>query len=999
MPKTFFLMKHALKLFVIVGVLFMASCQDSAKYQRKVGESNGYTYEYVPGDPYNVRIYTLKNGLKVYLSRYEGEPRIQTQIAVKAGGKNDPANNTGLAHYLEHIMFKGTADFGTLDWQQEKVYLDSIESMFNTYATLTDSLERAEYYKLIDQVSNEAAKYAIANEYDKMVSEIGARGTNAYTTEDRTVYINDIPANQVENWAEIEANRFRQIVPRLFHTELEAVYEEKNRSLDNDYWKTYETLYNAIFSAHPYGTQTVIGTIEHLKNPSITEIKKYFDKYYRPNNVAICMSGELDFDKTIAIIDKHFSNWEPNPDLDKWNRIEEAPITQPVSREVYGPDAEWMMMAFRFKGRSSEDYELLRLTDMILSNSRAGLIDLNLKQQQKVLEPASYVDALNDYSLHTFTARPREGQRLEDVRDLLLEQIELVKKGQFDDWLIDAIINDLKMSRIRSSESNWSRSAQLVTAFTNDMPWERILGEVDALSKYTREDVMRFATEHYKDNYVVVYKRTGKDPHAQKVTKPTITKVKLNKEDVSPFHKTISDREVEKLEPKFIDYQTDLKKAKMKSDIEVLYTPNSENELFTLYYLSDVGSNNDPTRSIAVEYLQYLGTSEYTAEELKKEFYKLGSSFGVQAGEDRTYVYLSGLAENMDKSIQLFESLLADPQPDDEALAKMVDGIFKEREDAKKNKGMIMFSGLMNYGLYGPESPFTNVLSNKELRELKSETLIDIIRNFTKTEHRVLYYGPASEEKLLTSLNQYHIVPDVLNPAPAPVEYNMQDVTKPAVYWADYDMVQEEIMFLTKGAEFDNARTPIARLFNEYFGGSMSSPVFQELREAQGLAYSAFAYYGLGGKPSDNDLFYAYIGTQADKQPEAMTAMLGLLQNFPRSENGLDVARNSILNQIESERIRKTGILFNYESARRRGLDYDIRKDIYDRVQTFTLDDVEKFQKEYLGNKKFNIVVIGSKDKINFSDLSKYGTVKQLTLDELFGYEKVQKIDIETMAQ
>lgn len=987
-------MIKAIKALCFVLLVAFTACNPSNS-KLKTGESNGYSYEYMENDPLNVRIYTLKNGLKVYLSQYGASPRIQTNIAVKAGGKNDPANNTGLAHYLEHIMFKGTADFGTLNWQEETVLLDSIERMFTHYGTLTDSVERAEYYKLIDQVSNEAAKYAIANEYDKMVGELGAQGTNAYTTEDRTVYVNDIPANQVDNWLQIESNRFKKIVPRLFHTELEAVYEEKNRSLDNDYWKTYETLYTAMFSKHPYGTQTVIGTIAHLKNPSITEIKNYFDKYYRPNNVAICMSGDLDFDKTIAAIDKYFGDWQPNDQLPQWTKVEESALTEPVVREVYGPDAEWIEMGFRFNGTSSEDAQLLRLTDMILANSKAGLIDLNLKQQQKVLEPTSYVDYMNDYSIHTFSARPREGQSLEQVRDLMLEQIEKVKKGEFEDWLIEAVINDLKKSEIRSSEFNGSRANSLVMAFTNNIPWDQYVTRTDALRKYTKEDIIKFANAHYGNNYVIVYKRTGKDPNAQKVTKPSITKVPLNKEAVSDFHKKITENKVDKLQPVYVDYNKDLVKLKMNKDIEVLYTPNKSNELFTLYYLSDVGTNNNPKMNIAVEYLQYVGTDDMTAEEIQKEFYKLGTNFSVFGSGDQTYVYLEGLDENMDKSIELFEKLLANAKPDEEAKKKMIDGIFKKRDDIKKDKGAIMFNGLMNYGLYGPKSSFTNVVTNKELNDLNSEELIDIIRNFTKTEHRVLYYGPRKENDLIASLNQYHVLPENLQPVPAPVTFEMQDVTKPNVYWADYDMVQAEIMFLAKGQEFSADQMPMARLFNEYFGGSMSSPVFQELREAQGLAYSAFANYGVAGKQKDNDMFYAYIGTQADKQPEAMKAMLDLLQNFPKSENGFDVAKNAILNQIESQRITKASILFNYETARRRGLDYDVRKDIYEKVQSATLADVEKFQQENLKNNKYNVVLIGSRDKINFKDLQKYGTVKQLTLDELFGYEKQEKINLE----
>jgi zinc protease len=781
----------------------------------------------------------------------------------------------------------------------------------------------------------------------------------------------------------------------LFHTELEAVYEEKNRGLDNDSWKVYEALYQGIFPKHPYGTQTVIGTIDHLKNPSITEIKKYFSTYYRPNNVAICLSGDLDYNKTIAAIDKYFGDWKPNAQLPVWTRVEADPILSPVIKEVYGPEAEWINIGFRFKGRNSEDFKLLTLTDMILANSQAGIIDINLRQKQKVLEPSSYVDYLNDYCVHTFSGRPREGQSLDEVKNLLLEQIELLKKGEFEDWLIEATINDLKKSKIEGSEQNWSRSNDLVLAFTNTIPWNAYIAEIDELRRFTKEDIVKFANENYKDNYVIVYKQTGKDQNTQQVIKPAISKVSLNKEDKSPFHEKILKNKVEKLQPVFIDYDKDIQKLKMNKDIDVLYTPNTENDLFSLYYLSDVGTNNDPKLKIAIEYLQYIGTDEMTAEDFKKEFYKLGCNFGVYAAEDQTYLSLTGLTENMEKALQLFEKLLAKPKADNEALKKMIDGIFKKREDIKKDKYAIMFQGLINFGLYGPSSPFTNVLTNKELREVKAEDLVEIIAGFSKTEHRVLYYGPEKGDRVIAMLNQHHTLPDQLKPLPPPIEYKMQDVTKSDVYWANYDMVQEEIMFLTKGDMFDKERIPISRMFNEYFGGSMSSPVFQELREAQGLAYSAFAYYGTPSKPTENDLFYAYIGTQADKQPEAMIGMQKLLTDFPKSESGFEVARNAILNQIESERITKANILFNYETARRQGLNYDIRKDIYEKTQKFTLDDVSAFQQDYIQGKNFNVVLIGSKDKINFKALQPYGKVRELTLDEIFGYEKVQKINLE----
>lgn len=983
------------KLFYLLILLIMGSCTgpNDGKFEMKKADSGGYTYEYVEGDPLKARVYTLKNGLKVYLSDYKNEPRLQTAIAVKAGGKNDPANDTGLAHYLEHMMFKGTSEFGTQNWEVESVLIDSVERLYNTYRTLTDSVERKNHYKLIDQVSVEASKYAIANEYDKMVSGIGARGTNAYTTNDRTVYINDIPANQLENWLKIESNRFRTIVNRLFHTELEAVYEEKNRTLDSDIWKGFEAMLAAAFQKHPYGTQTVIGTIEHLKNPSITEIKKYFYTYYVPNNVAFCLSGDLDYDKTIALIDQYFGDWAPNEELPAWTVVEEEPLTAPVETEVWGPDAEQLMMAFRMPGRSTRDFAMVTLIDNMLSNRQAGLVDLNLMKQQKVLEASTFVYDMNDYSMQVMMGRPKDGQSLEQLRDLFLEEIEKIKTGNFDDWLMSAVVNDLKKNQLNQYQYNWARSNDLVMAFTNNIPWNEYVAELDRMSEITKEELMAFANANFT-HYVAVYKRNGKDPNAKKVEKPEITKIELNREAKSPFHESILNSEPAKLQPLFVNYETDIRKSKMKNDLEVLYTQNDENDLFRLYYKADFGTNVDPKIKVAVNYLEFVGTPTYTAEELQKELFKLGCSFSVYSAEEETYVMLNGLSENMERAMVIFEDLLANAQPDTEALDKLKDRILREREDQKKDKSAILFSGLINYGLYGAKSPFTNVVSNAELMDLTPEELLDLTRNFTKTTHKVMYYGPLKESELVALLNKEHKLPGQMLPLPEHKSFEKMAVDKPTVYWADYDMVQEEIIFLTKGEQFDVNRLPQARLYNEYFGGSMGSIVFQEIREAQGLAYAVWANYANAGKVGKDDHFFAYVGTQADKQNQAMPALLNIMENLPESPTNLETAKKSLLNQIESERITRWSKLFNYESALDMNVDHDIRKDIYEKIPSMTMEDLMAFQKQYVKGKKYNIMVLGNKDKIDFRGLQRYGDVKQLSLEEVFGYEKVEKITI-----
>ncbi len=364
--------------------LFLALVICSCSSQKK------YSYETVPNDPLKARIYTLDNGLKVYLTVNKETPRIQTFIAVRVGGKNDPAETTGLAHYFEHLMFKGTDKFGTKDYAAEKPLLDAIEQQFEIYRKTTNEAERKAIYHTIDSLSYEASKYAIPNEYDKLMAAIGSTGSNAYTWYDQTVYQEDIPSNQIENWAKIQADRFENNVIRGFHTELEAVYEEKNMSLTRDNSKVQEAIFSSLFPKHPYGTQTVLGTQENLKNPSITNIKNYYKQWYVPNNMAICMSGDLDPDETIAMIDKYFGSLKPNPELPKLDLPKEDPITAPIVKEVLGPDAESVALAWRFPGASSKDFEILQVVSQVLYNGQAGLIDLNLNQQQKVLNSYGY---------------------------------------------------------------------------------------------------------------------------------------------------------------------------------------------------------------------------------------------------------------------------------------------------------------------------------------------------------------------------------------------------------------------------------------------------------------------------------------------------------------------------------------------------------------------------------------------------------------------------------
>ncbi len=959
-------------LLLIVAALFMSSCQKT------------YKYESVADDPLNTRIYTLDNGLKVYLSVYENEPRIQTAIAVKTGGKNDPATNTGLSHYLEHLMFKGTDKYGTLDWEKEKVYLQQIDSLYEVHGKLTDPEERAEIYAIIDSVSYEASKYAIPNEYDRMLGVLGAKGTNAYTSVDETVYINDIPANQLERWLTIESERFRNPVFRLFHTELEVVYEEKNMSLDDDGRKVMEELMHALYPTHPYGTQTVLGLQEHLKNPSIVAIRDYYNSRYVPNNMAVIMSGDFDPDEVIKQVDAHFGKMEP-VELAEYN-FPAPPENDIIEKEVLGPQSESVRLGFRFPGIGTPENEKLNIVSQLLSNRTAGLIDLNLNQAQKVLGAGSYVYSKNDYSTHLLSGNPKQNQSLEEVKDLLLNEIENLKKGNFEDWLLDAIINNMKINEIRSLQSNYGRNSAMVTSFVKNIDWEDYVTRFERLDAITKQDIIDFANEQYADNYVVVYKRKGTDESIIKIEKPEITPVVINRDVQSDFLTMISEMEADNIDPVFVDYEKDIEKKELLNDIPLLYLENDENELFTLYYVLEMGDNHDPLLSLAVNYLEYLGTDKYSPSEIKEEFYKLGSRFNVSAGDERTYVYLNGLEENFDESLKLFEHLLANCQPNADALENLKQDIIRERENNKLNKRNIFWTALFNYGLYGENSPVLRQLSNKDLVEVVSDKLIEKIQNITSYEHIVLYHGARDDEELIATLETQHNVPEEFIPIPEEAFFDVIQRKDRNVFVVDYDMKQVDLLLLSKVTEYnEELYTPI-NLFNEYFGGGMSSIVFQELREGKGLAYSSFARLSIPSRKDLSHVIYSFIGTQNDKLDDALSAMYDLLENMPASESSFKAAKEAIVERIRTERITRTSILFNYLNAQKLGYDYDKRKDLYEQIPGFDFDVLKEFQEKYVKGHDYDLLVLGNKNELDMKTLEKFGKVHILSLEDIYGY-------------
>lgn len=943
-----------------------------------------YRWMVVPDDPLHARVYTLDNGLQVYLTVYKDAPRIQCYIPVKVGSKNDPKETTGLAHYFEHMMFKGTPNFGTTDWEKEKVLIAQIEELFEVYRTETDQEIRNQLYHQIDSISYEASKYAIPNEYDKMMKYIGSQGTNAGTSNDYTIYIENIPSNQLENWAIIQAERFKQPVLRLFHTELETVYEEKNMSLTNDSRKVNEAMLAALYPNHPYGQQTTLGEAEHLKNPSMKNIREFYDKYYVPNNMAICLSGDFDMDQAIQIIDKHFGKLQTKP-LPDFKITPEVPIKEPIIKEVTGLEAEFVRVGFRIgEPANSKDIYILNMLDNIMSNGKSGLIDLNLNQKQAVYSATAYPYVLCDNSSYIMSGVPKTGQTVEEVKDLLLAQIEAIKEGKFDNNLLQAALNNMKLSEMRQLENNQARAMWMARAFMNNIPWYEACKSIENYSQITREDIINFANKHFQNNYIVIYKRQGTPEEVEKVSKPAITPIYVNRESESNFFKTIQENRTGEIEPVFADFQKEITFTDWNG-IKMYCLKNVENSTFELKFRFNAGELNDLRLPIATMYFDYLGTAQFTAAQFKEEFYRIACNLSFYSSDDYSQITLSGLSENYEKALSLTMDLLNGALTDETALENLINDILKQRNDAKSNQNSVL-NALVAYCEYGPELSAYS-LTEAQLRALTGTELINVVKQLMSYEPEILYYGPASVEELKQTLAKHYQKPAAfMQPAPER-KFPLKEVTENSIFFAPYQAKQARLVTYSRGGNFDKQLYPVISMYNQYFGGGMNAIVFQEMREKRSLAYSAQSRYII---PSEQDEYmynYAFIATQNDKIKDAFTAFNELFNEMPVSQNAFELAKEGAKISIATSRITKMSILNTYIRNRELGYDYDYRKDFYNAIDQFTIEDIVTFNHQYIRNQPKTYMILSNESDVDFDALTKdFGKVNKLTLEDIFGY-------------
>ncbi len=964
------------KLFVILGLAMLGLGVQARNYQ----------YVTVAGDMMQTRIYTLDNGLKVYLSVNKEKPRIQTYIAVRTGSKNDPAETTGLAHYLEHLMFKGTKQFGTNNPEAEAPLLDEIEQRYEAYRKLTDPEARKKAYHEIDSVSQVAAKYFIPNEYDKLMAAIGANGTNAFTSNDVTCYVEDIPSNEIDNWAKIQADRFQHMVIRGFHTELEAVYEEYNIYLTDDGDKIWSAIGKKLTPTHPYGTQTTIGTQEHLKNPSITNIKNYFNKWYVPNNVAICMAGDFDPDKTIAIIDKYFGGWKPGADVRQPVFPVQKPLTAPTDTTIVGQQAEQVWVAWLAKKASDLQCDTLNVIGDMLNNGRAGIFDLNLNQTMKVQGAGAGIQTQQDYSQFILMGQPKPNQSLKEVRDLMLAEIENLKKGNFSDDLLPSVVNNMKLSYQRAMENNRWRTNQFMRAFINGKKWEQEVGYLNRISKMTKQQIVDFANRFFTNGYATIFKTQGVDSTQKKIDKPAITPIQANRDQKSAFVKAIQESEVEPIQPVFVDFSKDLTITETKKKLPLYYKKNVDDGLFNLVFRYEFGHEDDNRYDIASGYLDFVGTDKLSATQIKQQFYQLACDYSVNVNGDNLNISLSGLSENMPAALKLMENVLHNAKADKASYDQFVDLTLKERDDRKKDQ-RTCFDYLYSYCVYGPHNVRRDDMTEQQLREADPQALLNLLGNLSTKEHKVLYYGPMSEKELSKLLSKEHKTPKYLMPVSQGEPFVEQQATENQVVIAPFDAKNIYMrMYHNEGRTWNPDEAAVQEVFNEYYGGGMNGIVFQEMREARGLAYNAYANYYRPSAKDKKEYYITHIITQNDKMVDCISHFHEILNEMPASETAFQIAKDACIKRLASARTTKSGVIYAYLASQKLGMNISTNELIYKHLDQVQLKDIVNFEKQNMANKAYRYIILGDEKELDMKYLENLGPIKRLTLEEIFGY-------------
>lgn len=921
-----------------------------------------------------VKKFKLENGLTVYLNEDHSKPEVFGAVVVNTGSKNDPKEFTGTAHYFEHMMFKGTDKIGTLNWLTEKVYLDSMTVLYDSLSLTKDEAARNAILLHINRISIAASEFAVPNETDIILQNIGGTGLNAYTGLEQTVYFNSFPANQLEKWMTIYAERFRNPVFRLFQSELETVYEEKNMYADNAFSNLFEQFLKSFYKNHPYGQQTTVGTTESLKNPRISKMMEFYKTNYVANNMALVISGDIDSEAIMPLIKKYFGNWRSG-EVPKYPVYEEKPFN---GRELVVKKLTPIkigILAYRAVPNKHKDELVLDICSKILSNEgQTGLFD-KLVSDSKLLAANAEMMKGNDHGALLVVIVPKIiGQSLEKAEKLIIEQIENLKKGNFDNSLLDAIKLNYRKSVDQRFESSQGRSMMLISAFSEGREWEDYLNESAEVDKITKEDIIRVANQYFTGNYLAFYSKMG-FPHKDKITKPSWAPViPKNSEKKSEFATQLNNIPDTKIEPRFVDFNKDLTITTLKPGIDFYYTNNPINTIFTLNIKFKVGPNSNSTIEAMASYMNYIGTKDKSIQEFRKALQNIGATFRISANSNYVELDIDGFESKLEPTLKLIAEFMTNPKADEKQLDKLVQAAKVEYKSLKADAES-MSSVLNNYSMYKENSYYLKHLSIKETKKLKGEQLISLFKDVLQYECEIHYVGKLPIDDVKKAVG--NTLPFGITPKPAVyIENPVTEASEPIIYiYNDPKALQSKMTFWCNGLVPTDEEKAKLNGFNEYFGAGMSSLVFQEIREFRSLSYSAYAYYINRYLKTNKGYLYAGMGTQSDKTIEGVQVMTDLIKNMPQKPDRMESIKKGLMQAIHTQNPGFRYLSQTVSSWRFQGYNADPRADrmkIYNNLQ---FADVLTMYEKFVKGKPIVITITGNMKKVDMVALAKFGKI------------------------
>jgi predicted Zn-dependent peptidase len=929
------------------------------------------------GDPLAVTVHRLSNGLTVYISTDRQSPRFAAWIAVRAGSRHDPANSTGLAHYLEHMLFKGTDELGTTDAAAERRHLERVAELYDQLRATDDPARRSEIMAAIDAETQAQARYAIPNELDQLYAKLGVTNLNAFTSDEQTVYIADVPSNRLAAWARVEAERFRDPAFRLFYPELEAVYEEKNRSLDDPRNRVFETMAQALFPQHPYGTQPTIGLVEHLKTPAYADMVSYFHRWYVPNNIAIALAGDVDAATALPVLEQYFGAWQARP-LEPPAAAPLPPVRGRQQRDLTAEGEAEVYLAWQTAGVNHEDEPALSVMDWLVDNSTSGLLNVELLLTQKLPSAGAFPNNQIEAGVWTMFGTAREGQSLAEVEALLLGVVEKVKAGAFTQEELDAVVLNAEIREMRELESNWARVSKMATAFWSHMPWPVAARRSERLRKVTREDVVRVAQKYLTGDYVAVYRNKG-DHAPPRIEKPKITPVTIDPGRQSPFAAEVLTMPATAVEPEWLVEGKHYTRRKLPAG-DLLAVSNTINQLFALVYHFDFGYAQQPLVCEALELLEQSGTAALSPAELKRKLYAMGTTMRFQCDQDSISLTVEGIDENLAASVALLDEWLRRPALSQDTWDKLVANTVSQRKDQMEDPETIA-DALSEYARRGRASEYLTVPSSQTLRRTKIAPLGRLLAALPDTRHRTFYFGPRADAAV--ALGRKH------RPAPAtrPETYRDIDGARAGarIFFVDEDSAQSQVSIALPRQPLPAGDRPMAKLLTEYLGGGMGALIFQEIREARGLAYAAWGYHSTGRRPVDHSALIAGMGTQSDKTVEALRTMLGLLRELPMQGARLGTAKRSLDEEYRSTRFLPRQVPMLVRAWDDLGEPGDPRPGNWKAIQAAGEAELAAFAERFRGGDLI-ISVMGDASRIDMDALAKIAPVEKVAVGALFNY-------------